>query len=71
MNSGESDMIFFIDGVQAGTFNHTPTGTSGFLFNNNVFSSQQLPLQNHTITIQNGNIGGGTSLVILDFITYR
>ncbi|KAJ6521153.1 hypothetical protein DFH09DRAFT_1426074 [Mycena vulgaris] len=66
--SGTSDMTFFIDGVPADTFSHAPTGAPGFLANVTVFTSQPLPLQNHTLGIQNGS--SGPSLVILDSITY-
>ncbi|KAJ6573936.1 hypothetical protein DFH09DRAFT_383691 [Mycena vulgaris] len=65
---GTSDMTFFIDDVSKDTFSHTPTGAPGFLSNVTVFTSQPLPLDNHTLVIQNGQ--SGPSLIILDSITY-
>ncbi|KAJ7171743.1 hypothetical protein C8R43DRAFT_1120126 [Mycena crocata] len=67
---GTSEMAFTIDGIRVGVFSHTATGASGFVLNNTVFISGTLPLQNHTLVIQNGKSGGGPSLVILDSITY-
>ncbi|KAJ6501427.1 hypothetical protein C8R47DRAFT_1193235 [Mycena vitilis] len=66
---GNSNMTFLIDGVQAGTFSHAPTGAADFR-SSTVFISETLPLQKHTLTIQNGWSGGPRSLVILDFLTY-
>ncbi|KAJ6569569.1 hypothetical protein B0H19DRAFT_1373700 [Mycena capillaripes] len=66
---GTSDMTFFIDGTQAGNFSHTPEGSSIFQAQT-VFSSGPLSLQNHTLIIANGQVGGGSSLAILDSITY-
>ncbi|KAJ6569559.1 hypothetical protein B0H19DRAFT_1257186 [Mycena capillaripes] len=66
---GTSDMTFFIDGVQAETFSHTPTGSSTFQLKT-VFVSRPLSLQNHTLIIANGRVGGGNSLAILDSINY-
>ncbi|KAJ7339911.1 hypothetical protein DFH08DRAFT_1082438 [Mycena albidolilacea] len=68
---GIIEMTFDIDGVQSGNFSHSPKGTGNdYNFNNVVFASQQLPLKNHSLTIHNGFVGGPTSLVILDSITY-
>ncbi|KAJ7459296.1 hypothetical protein FB451DRAFT_1405938 [Mycena latifolia] len=67
---GLSDMTFLIDGVEAGNFSHAPTGTRPrFVFNTTVFTSSDLPLRMHNITVQNGRVGGGPSLAILDFMT--
>ncbi|KAJ7459343.1 hypothetical protein FB451DRAFT_1372046 [Mycena latifolia] len=69
---GVSDMTFLIDGVEEGNFSHTPTGTRPrFVSNTTVFTSSDLPLQMHNITVQNGRIGGGPSLAILDFMSIR
>ncbi|KAJ7838089.1 hypothetical protein B0H14DRAFT_2790061 [Mycena olivaceomarginata] len=69
--SGFIEMTFDIDGVRSGNFSHSPKGTGNdYNFNNVVFASQQLSLQNHSLTIHNGFVGGPTSLVILDSITY-
>jgi hypothetical protein len=70
-DSGFIEMTFDIDGVQSGNFSHSPKGTGNdYNFNNVVFASEQLSLQNHSLTIHNGFVGGPTSLVILDSIAY-
>ena len=61
-------MKFFIDQVDSGSYSHTPTG--GDFLPQTVFVSNRLTLENHTLVIQNGLAGSGTSLVILDSITY-
>ncbi|KAF7367412.1 hypothetical protein MSAN_00803800 [Mycena sanguinolenta] len=66
---GISRMTFSIDGVQRDTFTYTPTGSSTFQ-PATVFSSGPIGLANHTLEIKNGATGGGSSLVILDSITY-
>ncbi|KAF7340157.1 hypothetical protein MVEN_01934200 [Mycena venus] len=67
--AGTSDMTFTIDGIQTGTFPHIPSGNPNFQAST-VFLSSPLQLGNHTLVIQNGRTGGGSSLVILDSITY-
>ncbi|KAF7340188.1 hypothetical protein MVEN_01937400 [Mycena venus] len=67
--AGTSDMTFTIDGIQASTFSHTPAGNSDFQAST-VFISEPLQLGNHTLVIQNGRTGGGSSLVLLDSVTY-
>ncbi|KAJ7898598.1 hypothetical protein B0H14DRAFT_3424394 [Mycena olivaceomarginata] len=44
--------------------------SAGLEFNNTIFASGPLELESHTLQIRNGKIGGGSSLVLLDFITY-
>ncbi|KAJ7083548.1 hypothetical protein C8R44DRAFT_822358 [Mycena epipterygia] len=69
--TGNSDLVFIVDGIQAGTYTHTATGVESFLFNQTVFQSAPLALTNHTLVMQNGLSGGGPSLMLLDSITYR
>jgi hypothetical protein len=70
-DSGFIEMTFDVDRVQSGNFSHSPKGTGNdYNFNNVVFASEQLSLQNHSLTIHNGFVGGLTSLVILDSIAY-
>ncbi|KAJ6569572.1 hypothetical protein B0H19DRAFT_699400 [Mycena capillaripes] len=64
-----SNMTFFIDGAQAGNFLHGPKGIVNFHLKT-VFVWKSLSLQNHTLIIANGRVGGGNSLVILDSINY-
>ncbi|KAK0207978.1 hypothetical protein DFS33DRAFT_1253547 [Desarmillaria ectypa] len=68
---GRSDMTFFIDGVQAGTYSSEPDPSPlGYKYNTNVFASEMLSPGSHIIQIQSGHIGGNTSLIFLDSIMY-
>ncbi|KAJ7239012.1 hypothetical protein B0H12DRAFT_1237683 [Mycena haematopus] len=67
--AGNSNMTFSIDGIQRNTYDYTPLGSSNFQ-PTTVFSSGPIGLANHTLEIKNGAVGGGSSLVILDSITY-
>ncbi|KAJ7785685.1 hypothetical protein B0H16DRAFT_1875837 [Mycena metata] len=66
---GTSDMTFTIDGVQAGSFTHSPIGSQGFQ-SSTVFTSDPLLPGTHTLVISNGRPGGATSLAILDSVEY-
>ncbi|EJD06216.1 uncharacterized protein FOMMEDRAFT_18373 [Fomitiporia mediterranea MF3/22] len=66
---GRSDFTFLIDNATAGVFQKEPNGDSSYQFNQIVFSQTGLENQLHTITIQSGN-GGKKSIVLLDSIIY-
>ncbi|KAF8060947.1 hypothetical protein FPV67DRAFT_314819 [Lyophyllum atratum] len=68
--NGNSDMTFLIDSQYAGEFVRQPSGDNTFEYNALVFHNQSLSHGNHTLTIQNGHIGGPKSLVILDYVVY-
>jgi len=68
--NGNTDMTFLVDSQPAGEYIRQPTGDNTFQYNVLVFASQSLPHGNHTLTIQNGHIGGPMSLVLLDYIVY-
>ena len=70
MFSGYSDMSFLIDYEPAGSFARAPQGGVLFDYNVLVFANDTLPLANHTLTIQNGHVGGPKSLVLLDYVVY-
>ncbi|GLB36596.1 hypothetical protein LshimejAT787_0308840 [Lyophyllum shimeji] len=67
---GNTDMTFLIDSQWAGEFIRQPTGDDTFDYNVLVFTNQSLPHTNHTLTIQNGHVGGYKSLVLFDYIVY-
>lgn len=69
-SSPASDMSFFIDMEQVGTFTQQPLGQSGFQYNVLVYSNTSLPSTDHTLTIQNGHVGGNKSLILLDYVVY-
>ncbi|KAJ7630396.1 hypothetical protein FB45DRAFT_915386 [Roridomyces roridus] len=64
-----SNLLFDIDGVQQGSFTHTPTGSAQFLFNQTVFARNNLTSGTHILTIQNGLVNV-PSLVMLDSVIY-
>ncbi|KAK0232898.1 hypothetical protein IW262DRAFT_32181 [Armillaria fumosa] len=69
--TGRSDMTFFIDGVQAGTYSSEPDPSSpDYVYNMTVFAYENLSSGRHIIQIQNGHIGGSASLILLDSIIY-
>ncbi|TFK76653.1 hypothetical protein BDN72DRAFT_829788 [Pluteus cervinus] len=66
--SDDSEMNFFIDTISAGSFSRPSTGSTQFLFNVQVFS-KSFTQGNHTLTIQNGQ-NGAQSRLLLDYIVY-
>ncbi len=54
---GRSDMTFFIDGVQVGTYSSEPDSSSpGYDYNVTVFAHERLSSGRHIIQIQSGHI---------------
>ncbi|KAG6837227.1 hypothetical protein H0H93_013095 [Arthromyces matolae] len=53
-----------------GSFSREPSGDNTFLYNVPVYANASLIHDNHTLTIQNGHVGGPKSLVLLDYIVY-
>lgn len=68
--SAYSDMTFLIDSLPAGTFTHLSFSHDVFQYNTLVFAAKSLSEGNHTLMIQNGELGGSKSLVMLDYIIY-
>jgi hypothetical protein len=69
--NGFSEMYFLIDGQVAGTFSHTPSnGAPQFIYNVPVFVANSLSPGLHSLTIQNGQVGGPKSLVLFDYLVY-
>ncbi|KAF5377159.1 hypothetical protein D9615_006416 [Tricholomella constricta] len=68
--NGNADMTFLIDGQPAGNYTRQPTGEIDFEYNVLVFAHESLTNEGHTLTIQNGHVGGQRSLVLLDYIVY-
>jgi hypothetical protein len=65
-------MTFFIDGEVVGTFSQPPSkgSQSDYQYHVPVYVNHSIPAALHTFTLQNGQIGGQESLVLLDSITY-
>ena len=68
---GNSDMSFSIDGQTVGSFQLAPTNQTTYDYNVMVYGNSDIPSGTHTLTIQNGEVGGAKSLILLDYIVYR
>lgn len=67
---GNSNMAFYIDGELKGTFVNTFENGGGYNYNVPVFTIDYLTPQEHNFTLQNGQVNGTKSLVLLDKIVY-
>ncbi|KAF7310547.1 hypothetical protein HMN09_00597500 [Mycena chlorophos] len=67
--SANIDLVFFLDGVQVGGFSQA-TGTSRTFQGVTVLALENIAARTHTLAIQNGQLDGSDSLLILDSIVY-
>ena len=67
---GNSDMTFFIDGEQVGTFVQPPDGDTTYDYNVPVYANTSLAAGPHEIVILNGQPNGNKTLILLDYIVY-
>ncbi|KAH6912766.1 hypothetical protein BKA70DRAFT_1059680, partial [Coprinopsis sp. MPI-PUGE-AT-0042] len=65
-----SDMTFYIDGKEVGTFKQEPPGGDGFDYDALVYKNTELPPGDHEFILQNGRADAPASLVLLDRIVY-
>jgi len=65
-----SDLTFFLDGVQVGTYLGAPDGSPTFDYNVLVYANESLHPGMHSFTLQNGVVNGSKSLVLFDYLTY-
>ncbi|KAF9498164.1 hypothetical protein BDN71DRAFT_1443906 [Pleurotus eryngii] len=65
-----SNMMFLLDGQVTGAFSRASSGPAGYEYNVTVFSQTNLTPGAHNLTIQNGNVNGTRSLVLLDAVLY-
>ena len=63
-------MVFLIDALPVGAFTFSSASHHKSRYNVLVFADESLALRNHTLVIQNGQLGGSNSLVMLDYIVY-
>ncbi|KAK0470379.1 uncharacterized protein EV420DRAFT_111051 [Desarmillaria tabescens] len=68
--NGNSDMSFYIDDDLVGQFVKLAPGEPGFDYDVPVYSNTSVPAGQHRFTLQNGHVGGMTSLVLLDALVY-
>ncbi|KAI0336251.1 hypothetical protein GY45DRAFT_1333291 [Cubamyces sp. BRFM 1775] len=67
---GNSDMTFFIDGEQVGTFVQPPDGDTAYDYNVPVYANTSLAAGAHEIVILSGQPNGNKTLILLDYIVY-
>ncbi|KAH6912760.1 hypothetical protein BKA70DRAFT_1184023 [Coprinopsis sp. MPI-PUGE-AT-0042] len=65
-----SDMTFYIDGKEVGTFQQEPPGGDGFDYDALVYQNTALAPGDHEFVLQNGRADAQDSLVLLDRIVY-
>ncbi|KAL5531404.1 hypothetical protein ACEPAG_4281 [Sanghuangporus baumii] len=69
--SVDTSLTFTLDGSQAGTYTHSPSGSSDFLYNQRVFSSSGLSNGDHTLVVSAGPTSdGGSTAVLFDYLIY-
>ncbi|KAF9457474.1 hypothetical protein BDZ94DRAFT_1273082 [Collybia nuda] len=70
--NGNSDLTFFIDHQETGSYTRAPPkdAIEPFEYNVLVFAVDSLLQENHTLTITNGRTDSPESLLILDYIVY-
>ncbi|GJE89335.1 hypothetical protein PsYK624_054340 [Phanerochaete sordida] len=67
----DADVLFYIDGAKEGNYKFTAKGPqSAYTYNQLLFSADDFDDIPHTLMSQNGRIGGGSTLLLLDFIVY-
>lgn len=66
----DADIHFYIDGELSGALEFTPTGENEYTFDVPLYANDSLEYALHVVTLQDGRIGGNSSLVLLDYIVY-
>jgi hypothetical protein len=61
-------LTFSIDGIQVGTFEHTPDGSNTFTYNALVYMNTSIPSGQHTFVIHNPTTID--SLILFDYVVY-
>ncbi|GJE89302.1 hypothetical protein PsYK624_053990 [Phanerochaete sordida] len=64
------DLVFFLDGQDAGRFSMPPTGEFNYSYNQLYFQAEGLNHTTHTWILQNGRGENVTSNVLLDYLVY-
>ena len=64
------DLIFYLDGQQAGRFTDPQTTEFAYKYNQLYFSAENLEEKSHSFKLQNGETNGPRSVVLFDYIKY-
>lgn len=65
-----ADILFFIDDDSVGTFSMQPDGQPTYTYNYLLYANDSLPHSRHVFSLQNGQVGGPISLILLDYLVY-
>ena len=69
--SSNSQLLFHLDGVNINNYTFQANGPADtYQYNQLLFFNGSLEQGPHTLTIQNGYVGGGLSLLLLDYLVY-
>ncbi|KAL5537164.1 hypothetical protein ACEPAF_987 [Sanghuangporus sanghuang] len=69
--SVDTSLIFSLDGVLVSSYNHTPSGSSDFLYNQSLFSTSGLISSEHTLEVRaSADADGGSTSVLFDYFVY-
>ncbi|GJE89215.1 hypothetical protein PsYK624_053100 [Phanerochaete sordida] len=64
------DLIFYLDGQQAGRFTDPQTTEFAYKYNQTYFSAENLEETSHSFKLQNGETNGPRSVVLFDYLIY-
>ncbi|KAI0712852.1 hypothetical protein C8T65DRAFT_574483 [Cerioporus squamosus] len=67
---GNSDMTFYMDGVEVDRFVQPPNGDPAYQYSFPVYVNESIPSGGHTFMLVNGRAGGQTALTLLDYIVF-
>ena len=68
----DTSLTFKISGSQVGSYSHTVSSSSDFLYNQRVFSQNGLRNGEHTLEVSaNADNGGGSTTVLFDYFVYK
>lgn len=65
-----TNLIFTLDGSQVGTYTHSPSGDSDFLYKQQLFSKSDLSNSAHTLVVSASATSGESSAVLFDYFMY-
>lgn len=68
--NGNSDMSFFIDGAQAGSFTLPPNGDTTYQYGVPVYANTSLTSGTHIFTMTVGHPGGMSAVALLDYFIF-
>lgn len=67
----QADYLFYIDSRLSGSFSFTgATPPRTFLYNQTFYSNNTLLNETHVLQVQNGRLGGDSSLIMLDSFSF-